>query len=92
MLPKGVTRDNAPEPLDVRVVLRDIAPSRVAVVRYSGFWSESNYQQHLAKLQAALRAADLSSVGEPVYSRYNAPLTPWFMRRNEIWLHLADAP
>ena len=92
VLPKGVTRDNAPEPLDVRVVLRDIAPSRVAVVRYSGFWSESNYQQHLAKLQAALRAADLNSVGEPVYSRYNAPLTPWFMRRNEIWLHLADAP
>lgn len=92
VLPKGVTRDNAPEPLDVRVVLRDIAPSRVAVVRYSGFWSESNYQQHLAKLQAALRAANLNSVGEPVYSRYNAPLTPWFMRRNEIWLHLADAP
>lgn len=92
VLPKGVTRDNAPEPLDVRVVLRDIAPSRVAVIRYSGFWSESNYQQHLAKLQAALRAADLNSVGEPVYSRYNAPITPWFMRRNEIWLHLADAP
>jgi len=92
VLPKGVTRDNAPEPLDVRVVLRDIAPSRVAVIRYSGFWSDANYQQHLAKLQAALRAADLNSVGEPVYSRYNAPLTPWFMRRNEIWLHLADAP
>jgi hypothetical protein len=25
-----------------------------------------------------------------VYSRYNAPFTPWFMRRNEIWLHLSD--
>ena len=88
VLPKGVTLASAPEPLDTRITLRDIAPSRVAVIRYSGFWSDANYIQHLAKLQAALRAANLVWVGEPVYSRYNAPFTPWFLRRNEIWLHL----
>ena len=92
VLPKGVTMANAPEPLDARVTLRDIAPSRVAVIRYSGFWSEANYQKHLEKLQGAVRAGGLSAVGEPVYSRYNAPFTPWFMRRNEIWLHLANTP
>jgi hypothetical protein len=92
VLPKGVTLTSAPEPLDTRVTLRDIAPSRVAVIRYSGFWSDANYNQHLAKLQAALRAADLVWVGEAVYSRYNPPFTPWFLRRNEIWLHLANAP
>jgi hypothetical protein len=90
VLPKGVTMASAPEPLDARVTLRDIAPSRVAVIRYSGFWSEANYQQHLEKLQGAVRSAGLSAVGEPVYSRYNAPFTPWFLRRNEIWLHLAN--
>lgn len=31
-------------------------------------------------------------VGEAVYSRYNAPFTPWFLRRNKIWLHLGAAP
>lgn len=92
VLPKGVTMASAPEPLDTRVMLRDIAPSRVAVIRYSGFWSEGNYQQHLEKLQGAVRAAGLSAVGEPVYSRYNAPFTPWFLRRNEIWLQLANTP
>lgn len=92
VLPKGVTMATAPEPLDPRVMLRDIAPSRVAVIRYSGFWSDANYQQHLEKLQDKLRAAGLNAVGEPVYSRYDAPFTPWFMRRNEIWLHLATAP
>jgi SOUL heme-binding protein len=89
VLPKGVTLDSAPEPLDNRVVLRVVEPGRVAVIRYSGFWSEANYGQHLAKLQATLRAAGLPWVGEPIYSRYNAPFTPWFMRRNEIWLHMA---
>ena len=89
VLPKGVTVASAPEPLDARVQLREIAPRRVAVIRFSGFWSTSNYDEHLATLQAALRAADLAWSGEAVYSRYNPPFTPWFLRRNEIWLHLA---
>ena len=92
VLPKGVTMASAPEPLDTRIVLRDMAPSRVAVIRFSGFWSIANYDEHLAKLQAALRAANLVGVGEAVYSRYNPPFTPWFLRRNEIWLHLEQAP
>jgi len=92
VLPKGVTVATAAEPLDARVQLREVLPSQVAVIRYSGFWSESNYSEHLAKLQAALRAADLAWTGEAVYSRYNAPFTPWFMRRNEIWLHLTSRP
>jgi len=92
VLPKGVTMASAPEPLDTRITLRDIAPSRVAVIRYSGFWSDANYDQHLVKLQADLRDADLVWEGEAIYSRYNAPFTPWFLRRNEIWLHLKNAP
>ncbi|WP_341911035.1 heme-binding protein [Polaromonas sp. YR568] len=92
VLPKGVTMASAPEPLDARVTLRDITPSRMAVIRYSGFWSDDNYTQHLNQLEAALRGANLVWTGEPMYSRYNAPFTPWFLRRNEIWLHLASAP
>ena len=88
VLPKGVTVANAPEPLDARVMLREVAPKRVAVIRYSGFWSESNYNEHLVKLQSGLRAADIGWTGEPVYSRYDGPMTPWFLRRNEIWLQL----
>jgi hypothetical protein len=92
VLPKGVTSANAPEPLDARVTLRDLAPQRVAVIRYSGFWSDANYKQHLEQLQSALRAAGLAWAGEAVYSRYNAPFIPWFLRRNEIWLQLLQTP
>ena len=89
VLPKGVTLASAPEPLDARVQLRAVQPGPVAVVRFSGFWSDANYNEHLAKLQAALRGAGLAWIGEPVYARYNPPITPWFLRRNEIWLALA---
>lgn len=89
VLPKGVTLASAPEPLDARIQLREVPAARVAVIRYSGFWSQSNYDEHLRKLQDALRAAQLSWTGEPTLSRYDPPFTPWFLRRNEIWLTLA---
>ena len=88
VLPANINMENAPEPLDSRVMLREVPPKRVAVIRYSGFWSESNYENHLSKLQAGLRAANIAWKGEPVLSRYNGPMTPWFMRRNEVWLNL----
>jgi hypothetical protein len=88
VLPRGVTLDTAPEPIDQRIVLRQVPSMRVAVIRYSGFWSEANYNRHLAQLQETLRKAGVKWAGEPVYSRYNSPFTPWFLRRNEIWLQL----
>jgi hypothetical protein len=88
VLPKGVTLESAPEPLDSRVKIREVPGAKVAAVRFSGFWSEDNYQRHLAQLTTGLQAAGLRWKGEPVYSRYDAPWTPWFLRRNEIWLTL----
>ena len=90
VLPKVVTLDTAPEPIDERIVLRQVQPMRVAVIRYSGFWSDSNYNRHLVQLEETLRKAGVKWSGEPIYSRYNPPFTPWFLRRNEIWLRLSD--
>ena len=89
VLPKGVTADTAPVPNDKRVRLRDVPARRLAAVRFSGFWSDANYAEHLAKLTAAMRTAGLQAAGEPVLSRYNPPITPWFLRRNEIWIDVA---
>lgn len=88
VLPRGTTLDNAPEPLDSRVQIRAVPGSQWATIRYSGTWSQANYEEHLSALRVALDAAGVATTGEPVLARYNAPMTPWFMRRNEIWLAL----
>ena len=88
VLPKGVTLDSAPAPHDPRVQLRELPERTIAAIRYSGFWSASNHAEHLATLTAVLKAVALRWSGEPAFSRYNAPWTPWFLRRNEIWLSL----
>lgn len=86
VLPKDVTLESAPEPLDPRVQLRLVPASRWVVIRYSGTWSQANYDEHLALLLATTERAGIATQGEPVLARYNAPFTPWFLRRNEIWL------
>lgn len=86
VLPKGVTLAAAPEPLDPRVQLREEPALLRAAIRYSGTWSQANYDEHLVKLQAALAQAGMTAEGPPVLARYNGPMTPWFLRRNEIWL------
>lgn len=88
MMPMEYTLDTLPEPLDSSVKLRELPGGRFAVIRYSGSWSESNYADHLTRLQMAVKAEGIPTRGEPIYSRYNAPFVPWFMRRNEIWLHV----
>ena len=85
MMPGAYTLATLPEPLDARVKLREIPEQTVAVIKYSGTWSQSNYDEHLGMLKKALTQANIATQGEPVYSRYNAPFTPWFMRTNEIW-------
>lgn len=88
VLPRTVTLETAPEPLDPQVQLRLEPAVTWAVIRYSGTWSESNYLEHLGKLKATLEATGVATQGEPVLARYNPPFTPWFLRRNEIWLAL----
>lgn len=88
VLPKDVTLTTAPEPIDERVKLRAVAGHTLAAIRYSGFWSQANDAEYLGQLTAALRSAKLTWAGEPVVARYNAPWTPWFLRRNELWLQL----
>ncbi len=61
---------------------------RVGGIRYSGLWSQANFDEHLGRPHAALRAAQLPRADEPTLSRYNALFTPWFLSRNEIWLSL----
>jgi hypothetical protein len=88
VMPKGYTLATLPEPLDARVKLREVPGNRVAVIRFSGSWSQSTYEEQLQKLRTALATAGMATVGEPVWSRYNGPFSLPFLRRNEIWLNL----
>jgi hypothetical protein len=89
MMPSAWTLESLPEPLDPAISFRVVPARRVAAHTYSGTWSASRYQEHLATLRAALASAGLTAVGEPIWARYDPPFMPWFLRTNEILVELA---
>ena len=84
VMPDKYTMDTVPKPKDERVSIRLVEARRVAVISYSGTWSEERYKEHEKKLFEHMKAKELTAAGKPVFARYNSPMIPWFMRRNEI--------
>jgi len=89
MMPASYTMETLPTPDDPNITLRQVPARRVAVVRYSGFWSEEKYLLNKEKLETWIQENRFTVVGEPVWARYNPPFTLWFMRRNEILIPVA---
>ena len=90
MMPSSYTMETIPQPRDESVVIRKIPAYRAAAIRYSGFWSEKKYHEHLEKLNDWIDTNGYKRLGEPVWARYDAPFKPWFMRRNEILIPVSE--
>jgi effector-binding domain-containing protein len=88
-MPASYSMKTLPTPDDPNIKLRQVPARRMAAVRYSGSWSEKKYLQNKENLEKWIKASRLTVTGEPVWARYNAPFTPWFMRRNEILIPVA---
>jgi effector-binding domain-containing protein len=83
-MPAAYTMETLPVPDDPEVKLRQVPARRMAAVRYSGGWSEKRYLRYRGELETWIGQKGLRISGDPVWARYNAPFTPWFLRRNEI--------
>ena len=89
MMPASYSLETLPEPENPNVTLRRVPGRRMAAVRYSGFWSEKGYLKNRLKLETWINDNGHKIAGDPLWARYNAPFTPWFLRRNEILIPIA---
>lgn len=87
-MPRRYTLETLPQPNDPKVTLRNVAPARFAVVRFSGVAGDANVAAKTTELAAWTRAHHLRTVGPASLAQYNPPWTLWFMRRNEVMLVL----
>jgi hypothetical protein len=88
IMPAGASLATLPTPNDPRVHLKSVPPTRVAVVRFSGLAGEADVERQTAALRKFVAAHHLTPTGPAALARYDPPWTPWFMRRNEIWIPL----
>ena len=84
VLPVTMTLETAPVPADPLVHVREVPERLAAALRYSGRWSQSSYDRHLAELLDAVASAGLVTTGPPRLARFDPPFKPWFLRRNEV--------
>ncbi|MAB03968.1 MAG: SOUL heme-binding protein, partial [Candidatus Puniceispirillum sp.] len=82
-IPKKYTKETAPRPKDSRIDIIDLPAAYYAVISYSGFASEENFQKHHRKLKNELDENRIVVSGPPIKATYNSPFTLPFFRRNE---------
>ena len=83
-LPKQYSLKTAPKPTDKRVTIAELPEQYFGVIRFSGFASDSNFDNHRQELKAALDKDGLVTAGQPIKATYNSPFTVPFLRRNEV--------
>jgi hypothetical protein len=88
VVPSKYTMETVPTPNDDRIRIQEVPERRLAVVRFRGRARENSVEEQKARLISVLRENGVDTVGEPFLMRYNAPMTPGFLRRNEVGIEI----
>jgi hypothetical protein len=90
VMPPDFSMETTPLPLDSRVKIEEVPSRLVAVLRFSGSWSEAHFEEKTKELMQELTNSKMVTVG-PVFSMlYNPPFTPSFLRRNEVAIEVTN--
>jgi len=92
VVPREFDLDTVPVPSNPSVIIRAVPERLMAVLTYSGRWTETNQQEHAAQLLAILEEAGITTTGTPVSAAYNSPFALPFLRRNEAMIEVTSAP
>ena len=90
VMPRSWSLQTLPSPRDNSVELIDVPARTMAVAMYRGGWSSKRYARHESRLLDAIASSHWLTYGEPEWARYNPPMWPSFLKRNEIMLPVRD--
>ena len=91
-LPKNLSDENIPQPLQKDVNIVTLAAQRFASVSFKGTQNDKKVSKYTARLREFISQKGYGVSGEPVYAFYDPPFVPWFLRDNEILLPIQKVP
>jgi len=90
VMPSELNLETTPAPLDSRVRIEEVPSRLVAVLRFSGSWSETHFEEKTKALLQELADAKVKTKGNVFSMLYNPPFTPSFFRRNEVAIEVEN--
>ncbi|XP_057533204.1 heme-binding-like protein At3g10130, chloroplastic [Amaranthus tricolor] len=85
ILPSKYERaEDAPKPLDERVVIKEEGEKKYGAVKFSGLTSDGVVTDKVEKLKSALEKDGYKVIGDFLLARYNPPWTLPPLRTNEV--------
>jgi len=84
VMPSDYILETTPEPLDDRIRIIAVPSRVVAVLKFSGRWSQTIYEARAKELIEELVQYEIKKHGKVFAMRYSGPFTPWFIRKNEV--------
>jgi hypothetical protein len=90
VMPSKYTIATLPKPVTNFVTIEQVPEKTYAVFKFSGWISDEKVQAKKDFLVSALKTDNVKFNYSHMLSQYNPPWTPWFMRRNEIWIELSE--
>ncbi|KAJ3668902.1 hypothetical protein LUZ60_010852 [Juncus effusus] len=79
-------KEDAPKPIDERVVIKEEGERKYGVVKFSGIANDKLVEEKVKKLKECLERDEYKVVGEFLLARYNPPWTLPPFRTNEIMI------
>lgn len=87
VMPKNYNSKNLPNPNDSTITIKETESVYVAVIKFSGFASDSKIKEYTEKLKKQLLEKQISYYGNFSYLGYNPPFQ-LVNRRNEILVNI----
>ena len=87
-LPRKFQPETAPQPLNEDLSIVVVKGGKYAVMKYSGRSTVKNFEKHSNLLLEALSVNKITTLDDPIKATFNGPLTPFFLRRNEVMIRI----
>lgn len=91
MMPRELSVTDLPIPEDDRVTLRELQPRTVVALKFHGRYDAERVKQATRQLLESARAHEIEVRGEPAFAGYDSPSTLPILRRNEVWVEVAES-
>lgn len=89
MIPEKYTLESLPQPIDERVHFVQHPARRIAAIRFSGSFSQVNFEKHIKLLEKWITDHGMQKLCEPIIAGYNPPFVPNFLKHNEILIEVS---